>query len=270
MIDNSQEKFDVTLEEAYHEYLSLTGLELDYNTFLEDAYRSLKRYKLIRFTEQMITTESDNDGIVHFDCPVSKIEYVAAHKEYKYNLHSGDLGSNLTVKENADPENDPNSIYQPYYNTPNDKEYVVTQGNDLGEVNRSGIEQYVPTGRYLDFVWNSDDRTSIKVKYRNIKVDVLARIPLLDSEGFPLITETIAMYIAYYVGFLVEQRKVFRGVGKLDFAEYLKREANKLKNVAITPDTISQNEFNDILDVMTRWDRKRYGHSYRPMLNTKR
>jgi hypothetical protein len=38
----------------------------------------------------------------------------------------------------------------------------------------------------------------------------------------------------------------------------------KLCSAARVPEKLSQNDMNDILDIKTKWDRKRYGKSFVP------
>jgi hypothetical protein len=56
-----------------------------------------------------------------------------------------------------------------------------------------------------------------------------------------------------------------RDANIFQFASALKSDWLRACNAArIRP--MSQNEFDDILDVRTRWDRKQYGKSFKPVL----
>ena len=48
-------------------------------------------------------------------------------------------------------------------------------------------------------------------------------------------------------------------------AMYLENKWRKLMLHARTPSYINQNEMDEILNVSTSWDRKRFGRSYKPL-----
>jgi hypothetical protein len=50
------------------------------------------------------------------------------------------------------------------------------------------------------------------------------------------------------------------------FAADLKQKWDRACLQARTPERMTQNEMDEILDAMTSWDRKKYGISYKPTL----
>jgi hypothetical protein len=51
----------------------------------------------------------------------------------------------------------------------------------------------------------------------------------------------------------------------MQMAMVLKQDWEKKCTQARVPDNINQNEMNEILDVATSWDRKRFGKSFKPI-----
>jgi hypothetical protein len=49
-------------------------------------------------------------------------------------------------------------------------------------------------------------------------------------------------------------------------AAAVKNDWLRLCNAARIPTHLSQNELNDVLDVKTRWDRKQFGKSFKPII----
>jgi hypothetical protein len=51
----------------------------------------------------------------------------------------------------------------------------------------------------------------------------------------------------------------------IQLSQILKAEWNRKVVQARVPDYINQNEMDEILNVATSWDRKRFGKSFKPM-----
>lgn len=104
------------------------------------------------------------------------------------------------------------------------------------------------------------DYKDVMIVYHGIIVD--------DETGLPLINDkeqkAIAAYIAYVTLFKEGVRK--RDVGAMNIASGLKAEWYQKCNSARIPEHISQNDMDAILDVRTRWDRKQYGKSLKPII----
>lgn len=100
---------------------------------------------------------------------------------------------------------------------------------------------------------------SVTIVYRGI---------IADDEGLPFLNrkemEAVATYCAYV--HLYKKALQTKDSITLQFSKDLKSSWEKACLQARTPERITQNEMDDILDVSTRWDRKRYGMSYKPIL----
>lgn len=99
----------------------------------------------------------------------------------------------------------------------------------------------------------------VMVVYHGVLVD--------DEDGLPLINDkeqkAIAAYVAYRTLFKEGVRK--KDQNSLALANAINTEWLKLCNSARIPEHLSQNDMNTILDAKTRWDRKLYGKSYKPI-----
>lgn len=105
----------------------------------------------------------------------------------------------------------------------------------------------------------SRDYPSVKVIYHGV---------LVDEEGLPLVSNkevrAIATYIAYSSFYKEGLRK--RDNDSLTLAQTLKMDWLQQCNAARVPEYLSQNDMDAILDAGVRWDRKRYGKSFKPIL----
>lgn len=104
------------------------------------------------------------------------------------------------------------------------------------------------------------DYKNVMVVYHGIIVD--------PEDGLPMVTDKELDAIAAYVGYSVMYKEAIklRDRNLLEIANGLKQEWLKLCNAARIPAHLSQNDMDAILDVKTRWDRKQYGKSFKPVL----
>lgn len=120
-------------------------------------------------------------------------------------------------------------------------------------------------GKLLDFYQEentlvfSKDYPSVTVVYRGI---------IADEQGLPYINQKEVDAIATYCAYTFWQKKAWstRDQFAMQNAQMLKRDWERAVLKARTPEIMTQNEMDEILDVSTRWDRKRYGMSYKPVL----
>lgn len=100
--------------------------------------------------------------------------------------------------------------------------------------------------------------------YKNVLV--LYRKEITDEEGFPYINSKEAEAIAAYCAFteLYKQAIKTRDANTYQMAMNIKLEWARLCDRARVPEKVSQNGMNRVLDVMTSFDRKSYGKSFKP------
>lgn len=143
-----------------------------------------------------------------------------------------------------------------YYNTSVEyyNENMKTELNPF--YNKGHLAKYRIEGDYLVF---DNDYNDVTILYHGV---------ITDDEGLPYLSDkevsALAAYVAYFETY---KQSIMRKDGNLvNLANVIKADWIRLCNAARLPDHISQNEMNDVLDVKTRWDRKVYGRSFKPML----
>lgn len=106
----------------------------------------------------------------------------------------------------------------------------------------------------------SNDYKNVIVIYHGVLVD--------EEDGLPLINDkemkAIAVYVAYIS--LMKEGIKKRDQAAMSLSQTLQAEWLKKCNAARIPIHLSQNDMNTILDARTRWDRKQYGKSLKPIL----
>ena len=99
----------------------------------------------------------------------------------------------------------------------------------------------------------------IMVVYHGILVD--------DETGLPLVNDkelrAIATFVAYHDLYKDAIKK--RDGNLLKLAQVVQADWLRLCNAARIPEHVSQNDMDAILDVATRWDRKVYNKSFKPL-----
>ena len=103
-----------------------------------------------------------------------------------------------------------------------------------------------------------DDYDNVVILYHGI---------IVDEDGLPYLNDKEVQALALYCAYsdLYKKSLMVRDANIFQFASALKADWLRACNAArIRP--MSQNEFDDILDVRTRWDRKQYGKSFKLVL----
>lgn len=116
------------------------------------------------------------------------------------------------------------------------------------------------------------------VKYRRVgdtlyvdkglnKVEILYHGEILDKSGLPIINDKEAVAIADYIAYVTKYKEAIKTGNQniMALALDIKKQWLKHCDAARTPESISQNEMDEILNVQASWDRKMYGKSYKPI-----
>ena len=74
----------------------------------------------------------------------------------------------------------------------------------------------------------------------------------------------MAAYIAYTQ--MYKEGLKTRNTATVNLAMNLEKQWNTLRAAARTPEYISQNEMDQILDAKTNWNRKQFRKTYKPIL----
>lgn len=120
------------------------------------------------------------------------------------------------------------------------------------------------SGKFIKY-WQEGNTLFLADKFN--KVNILYKGIITDSEGLPQLntfeSQAIAAFCAYTETF--KEALVSRDANLMQFAQVLEAKWKKLCDQARIPLYLSQNEMDEILNVNTSWDRKRFGKSYKPI-----
>lgn len=99
------------------------------------------------------------------------------------------------------------------------------------------------------------------------RINILYRGVILDDEDLPEITDKEAMALATYVAYVSKFKEAIKTNNQAIMASASAIKANWLLlcDQARVDYPMSQNDWNDILDAKTRWCRKSFGKSYKPV-----
>lgn len=225
---------------AYTQARELYGLELNPDEFESiglTAWGKIgnKKYRLYKY--QVVPTKSElNEYYVDLPCNVDCIEAV----------------------------------------TTNYEDYQKTTPTTLAGNNQNGwIEGYVETRKYNTgklyvsgkFIKYREENNKIILSDRFQVVNILYKGYVVDDDGLPYLNEkevdAIAVFCAYTDMF--KKALLTRDGASMQLAQILEQKWLKLCTQARVPDYINQNEMDEILNVATSWDRKRFGKSFKPI-----
>lgn len=156
------------------------------------------------------------------------------------------------------------------------EDYQKTTPTTVAGNNQNGwIEGYVETRKYNTgffyssgkFIKHHIEGNTMWLADRFNKVNVLYKGVLVDEEGLPTLTSIEADAIAAFCAYTDTYKKalVTRDQHLAAFAKDLEQKWLKKCTQARIPDYINQNEMDEILNVATSWDRKRFGKSFKPL-----
>lgn len=91
---------------------------------------------------------------------------------------------------------------------------------------------------------------------------------IVDDEGLPLLNDKEVTALAAYIAYcdLYKRGIALRDKNLIELSEMARREWLRACSAARVPVKFSQNDLDAILDVKTRWDRKAFGKSFKPIL----
>ena len=225
---------------AYTQARELYGLELNPDEFESiglTAWGKIgnKKYRLYKY--QVVPTKSElNEYYVDLPCNVDCIEAV----------------------------------------TTNYEDYQKTTPTTLAGNNQNGwIEGYVETRKYNTgklyvsgkFIKYREENNKIILSDRFQIVNILYKGYVVDDDGLPYLSEKEVDAIAVFCTYtdMFKKALLTRDGASMQLAQILEQKWLKLCTQARVPDYINQNEMDEILNVATSWDRKRFGKSFKPI-----
>lgn len=214
---------------------SLYGVNMDENSFEDIA---LSGWELIGNRQTRLYRYSDVtcNGRIKLPCNVDLIEAVYAgipDSNDSSPIHSAGNIKNVTTESLI--------------------EGMKTKHHNLYDSN--SLVHYRLEGDELVFDKNYDN---IVVLYHGV---------IVDEDGLPYLNDKEVQALALYCAFssIYKQSLIGKDPNMFQLAGAIKADWLRACNAArIRP--MSHNEIDDILDVRTRWDRKQYGKSFKPVL----
>lgn len=96
-------------------------------------------------------------------------------------------------------------------------------------------------------------------------LQILYKGEIVDDNGLPQITDKEALAIATYCAYITKYKEglITNNGNILQLAQALEVKWNRQCDQARVPDEMSQNEFDEILDAKTSWNRKIHNKSYK-------
>ena len=160
--------------------------------------------------------------------------------------------------------------------TTNYEDYQKTTPTTVAGNNQNGwIEGYIESRKYNTgtlyapgkFIKYREEDGKLILSNKFDIVNILYKGVIVDDEGLPLISEreidAIAIFCTYTDMF--KRALVTKDGASMQLAQILEQKWKLLCTQARVPEYINQNEMDEILNVMTSWDRKRYGRSFKPI-----
>lgn len=162
------------------------------------------------------------------------------------------------------------SVHLPY------EDYRTTNNINKNDNSNLVIEQFVENrkdrnsatyqrGKLIDFYQEENDLVFDK-DYNDLII--IYKGIIADENGLPFINQKEMVAIATYCAYAYTYKKAYttKDSQLFQFAADLQKKWNRACLQARTPEYMSQNDMDAILDVQFRWDRKRYNQSYKPII----
>lgn len=119
-------------------------------------------------------------------------------------------------------------------------------------------------GKYVKYELLPDNEIIVNEPIEKIRV--LYSGIIMDEDGLPFINDKESIAIADYVAYTFFKKKYYvtQNKGSYDRATLAKTDWMKHCDNARVPESISQNDMNEVLDVMASYNRKIFNKSYKP------
>lgn len=111
---------------------------------------------------------------------------------------------------------------------------------------------FKPSGTYIDFTARGNVLT---FPFTNINVNIMLTVMPIDKEGYPLITEQIITAMSYFLNMIWCQKKYYSAQLPKYIMDDAKADLEYYLSEALTPQCMSDNEINDIMNSLSSWNR---------------
>lgn len=101
----------------------------------------------------------------------------------------------------------------------------------------------------------------------NGRIHILYKGIEADEQGLPYLNEKESLAVATFVAWVKMRKEAYitRNAETMKFAQTLEQDWLKRCSQARVPESISQNDMNEILDASTNWNRKVFNKSFKPV-----
>jgi hypothetical protein len=122
---------------------------------------------------------------------------------------------------------------------------------------------YLP-GKYVKY---HREGNTLKFSDKFDSVSVLYKGYVVDEEGLPYLTSKEVDAVAVFCAYVKTNKNalVTKDSATMQNALMLEQKWKSLCTQARVPEYISQNDMDEILNVASSWDRKRFGRSFKPV-----
>ena len=159
------------------------------------------------------------------------------------------------------------SNYEDYQKTSN--KYTTINMQDTWVEGYIEARKFNTNPNYISgkFVKYWKEGNILKFKSEFDVINILYKGYIADEEGLPFLTTKEIEAVAAFCAWTHMRRNALttRDVNTFNMAKDLENSWKTLCTQARIPDYITQNEIDEILNVATSWDRKRFGKSFKPI-----
>lgn len=225
---------------AYTQARELYGLELtpdEFETIGLIAWDRIgnKQYRLYKYQATPVINEL-NEWVIELPCNVDIIEAVTAdYEDYQKTSNQLLAGNNMNGWIEG---------------------YVESRKYNSGSLYTSG--KFIKYRREGNTLFLADKFQTAYILYKGV---------IVDEEGLPFLNakelDAIAAFCAYTDDF--KRARVTRDPNIFQMSQVMEQKWKSLCTQARVPEYINQNEWDEILNVATSWDRKRFGKSFKPI-----
>lgn len=133
------------------------------------------------------------------------------------------------------------------------------------EHHKSNTPTIYPSGKLINYRLEGDE---LVFDHDYSGVCVLYHGVIVDDEGLPLITDKEMLAIATYIAYSYTYKKSLlqKDGSFMQLAATIKADWLRACTAARTSEYLNQNDMDAIAEVRTRWDRKMYGKSFKPIV----
>lgn len=117
-----------------------------------------------------------------------------------------------------------------------------------------------PTGRFVDFQARGNVLT---LPATNLDIEILLTVMPVDDEGYPKVTEQVITAVAAFMNMVYVQKKYYSGQMPQYVFNDAKKDYNDYVGDALSPQHISDNELNDIMNALSSYNRHSYNNPLR-------